>query len=562
MNISAYRADYLPLIGQLMNQMRLPQIINEAVTKPNSQAIVDAGTMISGMILNLLSDAKIRLYRLSHFFEDKPMPLIFPWKPGIVPANFTEERAGNVLDEFYRSNPQKTFSMLTHSNIKLYNINTNSIRVDTTSKSFYGAYETNMPEPIDITQGFSKDKRHDLKQIMFGTATSSDGIPILGEVMSGNTSDMTFNKGWIKTVRQALQKSDDDFLLYTADSAAVTEENLKLFKEYHVDMISRLPERYGLAEDLINQAITANIWTEIGTLSEGKKAATYKSISFERELCGNTYRFVVFHSSSLDKRKLKTLNSKIEKEKLELIKKAQEESKREFFCEEDARAEIDKFLKKNKSKFHTIASEIIEVEKTIKRNKRERLKNGEIPSKERRFLVKIDPGQDVTACNRELERCGLFVLITTLKDMEKYPDRKILSQYKGQQAVENIFKFIKDPTLVGAYCLKNHERIVAFVYILLIAAQVYTILERIVRKNLENPDEEPMEGLNRQKTKRPTAYAIEYVLSAILVMRVQKKKCEEWILSKELDKNQKRMLNLAGFDEKIYCKSLRTCLLY
>ena len=69
MNISAYRADYLPLLGQLMNQMKLPQIINEAVTKPNSQAIVDAGTMISGMILNLLSDAKIRLYRLYHFFH-------------------------------------------------------------------------------------------------------------------------------------------------------------------------------------------------------------------------------------------------------------------------------------------------------------------------------------------------------------------------------------------------------------------------------------------------------------------------------------------------------------
>ncbi|MCZ7362644.1 MAG: hypothetical protein O8C58_04840, partial [Candidatus Methanoperedens sp.] len=34
--------------------------------------------------------------------------------------------------------------------------------------------------------------------------------------------------------------------------------------------------------------------------------------------CGDTYRFVVVHSSSLDKRKLKTLNSKIEKKKLEL----------------------------------------------------------------------------------------------------------------------------------------------------------------------------------------------------------------------------------------------------
>ncbi len=120
MNISAYRADYLPLLGQLMNQMRLPQIINESLTKPNSQAIVDAGTMISGMILNLLSESKIRLYRLSRFFEDKPMPLIFPRNPNISPSDFTEERAGNVLDELFRSNPQKVFSNLTHSNIKAF----------------------------------------------------------------------------------------------------------------------------------------------------------------------------------------------------------------------------------------------------------------------------------------------------------------------------------------------------------------------------------------------------------------------------------------------------------
>jgi transposase len=141
--------------------------------------------------------------------------------------------------------------------------------------------------------------------------------------------------------------------------------------------------------------------------------------------------------------------------------------------------------------------------------------------------------------------------------MEKYPDREILFQYKGQQSVENIFKFIKDPSLVGAYCLKNHEQIVAFGYILLMAAQVYTILERIVRKNLENPDEEPVEGLNRQKTKKPTAYAIEYVLSAILVIRVRQKKWEEWAPSKELDKNQKRILKLAGFDEGVYHKAVK-----
>ena len=70
MKISAYRADYLPLFGQLMNQ-KLPQIINEAVTKPNSQAKVDASTMIDGMNLSLLSDCKIKLCRLYYKVRNK-----------------------------------------------------------------------------------------------------------------------------------------------------------------------------------------------------------------------------------------------------------------------------------------------------------------------------------------------------------------------------------------------------------------------------------------------------------------------------------------------------------
>ncbi len=65
-----------------------------------------------------------------------------------------------------------------------------------------------------------------------------------------------------------------------------------------------------------------------------------------------------------------------------------------------------------------------------------------------------------------------------------------------------------------------------------------------------------MEGLNHQKTKKPTGYAIKYILSALLVIRVQKKKSEVWALSKELDKNQKRILKLAGFDDNIRCIAL------
>ena len=554
--IYAYRGDYLPLFGQLINQIGLPQIINEIAAKPNSQARIDTGTMIAGMIMNILSDNKMRLYHLPHFFEDKPMPLLFPWNTSVNPVDFTEDRAGDVLDELFKAGPHMVFSSITRQNIQLFNIDTSTLRVDTTSKNFYGVYDTDQDSVIDITYGFSKDKHPELKQIMFGTATSADGVPILGEVMSGNTSDMTFNNRWIKNVRQALQKNEDDFLLYTADSAAVTDDNLKLLKKYHVDIISRLPGRYDLTDELMNHAIIDNNWVELGTFSENKKAATYKSISYENELIGNTYRFVVVHSSVLNKKKLKTLNSKKEKEKRKLDKLTKEISKREFFCQNDAEIEIKKFEKKNIADFHITTPEIIEIEKTIRRNKRGRPKKGEIPVKETRYIVKFESTLDKKVYAIEKEKCGLFILITTLMDVDEYPDKEILSQYKGQQSVENIFKFLKDPTFVGAYCLKSPERIVAFGYILLMAAQIYTILERQVRKVLANPDEKPIEGLNRIKTRKPTTYAIKHILSPILIVRKQNRKSEYWTTSGELNENQKRILKLAGFDEKIYQYSI------
>jgi len=96
--------------------MRLPQIINEAMAIPKSQAIVDGGTMISGMILNLLSDAKIRLYRMSQFFlkindafDISPgnQTLIRPISPKSVQAMFSTILSIQSTKSIFNVNPQQ-----------------------------------------------------------------------------------------------------------------------------------------------------------------------------------------------------------------------------------------------------------------------------------------------------------------------------------------------------------------------------------------------------------------------------------------------------------------------
>ncbi len=157
------------------------------------------------------------------------------------------------------------------------------------------------------------------------------------------------------------------------------------------------------------------------------------------------------------------------------------------------------------------------------------------------------------AVNNALERCGMFVLITTLMDAKKYTARLVLEKYKGQGNVERIFKFIKNPAWIGAFCLKKQERLASLGYVLMMAAVIYTLWERRVRMALAVKDEKPIRGLNRQKTKKPTSYALQTVLSGILILyMVHNEEMTIW-LSKPLTNNQRRVVELSGFTADIYC---------
>ena len=105
---------------------------------------------------------------------------------------------------------------------------------------------------------------------------------------------------------------------------------------------------------------------------------------------------------------------------------------------------------------------------------------------------------------------------------------------------------------MGSFCLNKPERIAAFGYVLFISAIIYTLWERRVRMALDNEETEPIDGLNRQKTKRPTSYALEVVLNQILVLSQQTgEKLRIW-LPKPLSRNVQRVIELSGFDVGIY----------
>ena len=249
---------------------------------------------------------------------------------------------------------------------------------------------------------------------------------------------------------------------------------------------------------------------------------------------------------------MKALDKVVKRELNENEKKLLELSKRPFACRKDAQIEAEKYVKEHTVAYHDINWEIEAKEEKVKRKKRGRPKKGEsIQTKMNYYLWGI-LNSNQENYKRESELCALFVLITTLMDVKKHPAKYILERYKGQGNVERIFRFIKNPAWVGSFCLKKPERLAALGYVLLMAAIVYTLWERRVRKALAKDDAKPIEGLNRRKTKRPTAYALEMVLTPILVQSQRIGNTLRIWLPRRLPSNERRVIELSGFSEKIY----------
>jgi len=199
--------------------------------------------------------------------------------------------------------------------------------------SVEGAYEDET-EILRITYGYSKDKRPDLKQFLYGLCVTKDGVPVIGEVLDGNTSDRMWNHRMMESLRSRLGNPKD--IVYVADSSLVTGPNLRKMKEEGIMFISRLPGIYSIEAQLKERAHEEGGWKEVGVLSKRKDAASYKVSSYKGSIDGIPCRFVVVHSSKLDQRKEKSFERELLKAEKGLQKEIEDLQKREFFCEPDA----------------------------------------------------------------------------------------------------------------------------------------------------------------------------------------------------------------------------------
>ncbi|TDI76828.1 MAG: IS1634 family transposase [Bacteroidetes bacterium] len=517
--IKITRADHLPVIAAFCRHIDLVETINRVV--PNEMD-VSVGVIIQGMVLDILS-GRSPLYRLTDFFEHQDTELLLGEK--VNSTSFNDTTVARAMDAVFDNGAEKVFSAVAFRASCKFSLNKKYVHFDTTSVNVWGDYDQCSPDSknINITFGYSKDHRPDLKQFLIKMLCVGRNIPIFGSCEDGNASDKKINNNVLSRISKdmATHGLEPGAFIYVADSAMVTEDNLteignNLF-------LTRLPLNYNETSRVISEAIDEDNWEEIGVLNETpttakRPPAIYRISEKTLVLYQKEYRAVVVHSSSHDKRRTKRIEREVKASIKRVSKTISQETKQEYYCLADAKVASSR-LSVLGTDLHDIS---VSIEEKVYYSRGRPAKNGIRKVNRICYILNAKIEEKPERIKRIQEEAGCFVLLTNVPTQGEMTETgtDLLRVYKEQNGIERNFSFLKDPLIVNDLFLKKPERIEALGAILLIALLVWNLIEHELRLYIsEKPAQLP--GWDKKPTRRPTAFMMSTKFLGITIVSIE-----------------------------------------
>jgi len=517
-NVQITDARFLPIVSAYAARIGLVEEIDRMLP---CDMEVSPGRIVLAMILDALT-GRTPLFRLGDFFADKDVELLLG--EAIPLAKFSDHTLGRVLERLARAGTNKILGAVAFRAMKSFHLETSSVHHDTTSQKVYGDYLLyewdGHLEPFVITNGFSKDHRPDLKQLVHSLLCVDHGIPIYSKLLDGNESDKNINRNLIPEMVKRMRDLEQKDFIYVADSALVTRENLALIDDWDNGFlfVTRLPMTYNECRRAIRHAVESDDWDEVGVISDepvtkNRKPATYRARETSVTLYGTQYRAVVVHSDAHDERRRKKVSKQIDSDRTLLMSMKKEQEKIDYACLADAQAAAQRIPP---GLFHTVEARP-EPRPSYQRGRPKA--DGSRTLRNMRYGVHIEFNLDEKLVDKARREAGCFVLITnTLAEgTGALPARELLTLYKDQNMVEQNFGFLKDPVFVNALFLKSPRRIEALGLILVLALMIWRLMERTMRLNLA-ASQQKITGWQKRQTSRPTSFMMTTKFIGVFVL--------------------------------------------
>lgn len=217
----------LPVVDAVLDRLAFDRLVSAYLPEPDARCVLEPARAI-GVLVRNLAVGRRPLYGLGAWAAgyDPALLGLFAGEAELL----NDDRVGRALDELFVADRASLTTALSLAAIGAYRVSVDELHNDSTSICLYGAYRdaTGRPRggatPPRPARGHSKDRRPDLKQLVWILTVSADGaVPITHQMADGNTEDSTTHIATWDSCRAIAGRAD---FLYVADCKLATRDNM------------------------------------------------------------------------------------------------------------------------------------------------------------------------------------------------------------------------------------------------------------------------------------------------------------------------------------------------
>jgi transposase len=466
LRLRGLRVGALPILNRFIERIGLEDELTLALKNPG---YADA---LLALIKNILVERNA-LYAVGEWVALYDVGLVAQGKIG-------DDKLGRALDRLFAADRATLQTRIVLAVMNGFDLKMEQIHNDTTSVMVSGAYNGQNAKAVQLKRGHSKERRPDLKQLVYSLCVTADGaVPVHFKAYDGNQTDDGIHLETWNRLRTLLQHPR---FIYVADCKLCTEKNLRTIDAERGFFVTIVPKTRSEVATFTDAVVAGDVrWEEIL-----RKRADRDEKAFDVIECAvgpyhlrEGFTLHWYRSSQKKKRDEHDRNERIERtrERLETLDLKRMRGPK---TEAAIRKRVDQILAQHHAE-EWIAVEVkwdaVERFKAITRGK---------PTADTTFrrIIQHVPRLHVSTKAENIAQSaamdGIFPLTTNTK--EKPID--VFKIYKYQPRIEKRHALLKSTLEVAPIWLKKNTRIEALMFLEFIAQMVAALIERELRHKM------------------------------------------------------------------------------
>ncbi len=555
--LATERLGPLPLIGYFTVHLGLEELLDRAVPTTDPRCALTYARRLCVLLRSIVCERE-PIYRLGEVVSTYA-----PEGFGLGPeeaARITDDMVGRALDRLFDADRGSLLTEMVIAAGERFSLSFSELHNDSTTVKFSGQYARAKGRSIRgkrapfITYGYSKDRRPDLKQLLFILSSTADGgVPVQFRCEAGNASDSrTHEETWEALCRVA---GRSDFL-YVADGKLCNEDALDYIDRHGGRLVTVLP-RSRIEDRLFREWVQDHepAWEKVIDRENPRKKGGPRDRWF---VCrhhlpsGEGWPVTWVLSSLLRAHQTQARADRIASAEQELDDLARREMgprarKRSRY---EVQKAIDEILERWRVARYLRVSLNATAEHSFKQDRPGR------PGPDTKFVRKTKLKWKITwtldeeAVAYDRRSDGMYPLLTNDRSLTP---QQVLEAHKRQPGIEKRFSQVKSVLEIAPVLLKNEGRIEALFFLFFAALLVSTLIERELRKAMEReglidipiyPEERP--------NHRPTSEQIFRLFSLVERHTLYENGREVQRFEPDLTDLQRQVLGLLGVPESVY----------